>query len=64
MSTYRHCPYCDSTAVVGLGAFNDAIQTVVELRCRHCGELFFSNDRRNAPTESTQLLDVEFQAYS
>lgn len=56
MSSGRHCPYCNSTAVVGLGAFVDALQTVVELRCGHCGELFISNDRRTATTESPALL--------
>jgi hypothetical protein len=49
---HRHCPYCNSTAVVGLGAFTDDTQTVVEMRCGHCGELFFSDDRRSAPKEA------------
>lgn len=49
---HRHCPYCDSTAVVGLGAYapgateEDAAQTLVELRCGECGKLFLSDDRR------------------
>jgi transcription elongation factor Elf1 len=43
---HRHCPYCNSTAVIGLGAFTDSTQTVVEMRCGQCGELFFSDDRR------------------
>jgi transcription elongation factor Elf1 len=55
MNTRRHCPYCNSTSVVGLGAFVDAMQTVVELRCRHCGELFFSNDRRTSAGEAADL---------
>jgi hypothetical protein len=46
---HRHCPYCNSTAVVGLGAtfMMEASQAVVEMRCSHCGELFYSDDRRN-----------------
>jgi hypothetical protein len=59
MSSGRHCPYCNSTAVVGLGAFADALQTVVEMRCRHCGELFISNDRRNSASESPEYLYSE-----
>lgn len=47
--SHRHCPYCNSTAVVGLGAafMHDAALAVVEMRCRQCGELFISDDRRN-----------------
>lgn len=50
---HRHCPYCNSTAVVGLGAtfMMEASQAVVEMRCRHCGELFYSDDRRNTVKE-------------
>lgn len=44
----RHCPYCNSSAVVGLGALFDATQVIVELRCRDCGNLFISEDRRVA----------------
>jgi transcription elongation factor Elf1 len=50
--SHRHCPYCNSTAVIGLGAFNDATQTVVEMHCRQCGQLFFSDDRRTPVKEA------------
>lgn len=53
--SYRHCPYCNSTAVTGLGAFLEAEQTRVELRCRDCGKLFISDDRReHAKIEKTE----------
>lgn len=54
---HRHCPYCNSTAVDGLGAAfrMEASQMVVEMHCRHCGELFFSDDRRHTFKEELQV---------
>jgi hypothetical protein len=53
----RNCPYCNSAAVVGLGAFFDTRHTAVELRCCDCGKLFVGEDRRNAAQSYHGTLD-------
>jgi len=60
MTSGRHCPYCNSTAVTGLGAFVKAKHTGVELRCRDCGNLFIGEDRRHvAETEPAENAPVD-----
>jgi hypothetical protein len=62
MTSGRHCPYCNSTAVTGLGAFVKASHTGVELRCRDCGNLFIGEDRRNtAEAEPVENISIDFR---
>lgn len=45
-NSVKHCPLCNGTAVSGQGAARIDGNTVVQYRCRGCGELFFGDDKR------------------
>jgi hypothetical protein len=49
----RHCPLCNGTAINGQGAVHMDGSTLVQYRCRGCGELFFGPDKRGSSAAST-----------
>jgi hypothetical protein len=51
----KHCPRCNDTAVNGQGAARIDGNTVVQYRCRRCGELFFGDDKRGATPTNEEI---------
>lgn len=50
----RHCPLCNGTAINGQGAVHMDGSTLVQYRCRGCGELFFGPDKRGSTATGVQ----------
>lgn len=42
----RHCPLCDTTKIIAIGAVAYSDGMAIEHQCTHCGHTFYLEDRR------------------